>query len=160
MVDFSAIAAQAAGQSKKPPRLPPADFPGVVKSFEWGDANKNKTTYVRLMLGFTGFPDSVPETWEEFDNETQTTNTVSRADIDLSKRTMRKDFYMTEDSKWRLDDFLKSMNINCGTPDAPRSYAEALPELIGQAVLIEVQHQLNQQTNETFVQVGKLALLT
>lgn len=160
MVDFSAIASQAAGQSKKPPRLPPADFPGVIKSFEWGDANKNKTPYVRLMLGFTAFPESLPESWEEFDNETQKSLTVTREDIDLSKRTMRKDFYMTDDSRYRMDEFLRAMNINVGTPDAPRSYAETLPELIGQGVLVEIQHQLNQQTNETFVQVGKLALLT
>lgn len=156
MVDFSSIARQAAGQSKKPPRLPPGDFPGVIKSFEWGDANKNKTPYVRLMLGFTGFPESLPDSWEEFDNETQKSVTVAKSDIDLTKRTMRRDFYMTDDSRYRMDEFLKAMGVNCGTPEAPRSYEETLPELIGAQVLVEVQHQLNQQTNDTFVQVGKI----
>lgn len=156
MVDFSAIARQAAGQSKKPARLPPGDFPGVIKSFEWGDANKNKTPYVRLQLGFTAFPESCLEEWEEFDNEKQTSFSVKKSDIDLSKRTMRKDFYMTDDSRYRMDEFLVLMGINVGTPDSPRSYEETLPELIGAPVLAEVQHQLNQQTNDTFVQVGKV----
>lgn len=156
MVDFSSIAKQAAGQAKKPPRMPPGDFPAVVKSFEWGDANKNKTPYVRLNIGFTGFPADLPEEWEEFDNEAQKSVTVKRSDIDLSKRQMRKDFYMTDDSRYRMDEFLKLMGVNCGTPDAPRSYEETLPELVGAQVLAEVQHQLNQQTNETYTQIGKV----
>lgn len=159
MTDFSQIARQAAGQAKKPAQLPAGDFPGVIKSFEWGDQNKNKTPYVRLQIGFTGFPSDLPESWEEFDNEKQTSTTVSRGDIDLAKRQMRRDFYMTDDSRYRMDEFLVAMGINVGTPDAPRSYEETLPELIGAPVLAEVQHQLNQQTNATFVQIGKLAPL-
>lgn len=157
MVDFSQIAKQAAGQSKKPPQLPAGNYPGVVKSFEWGDQNKNKTPYVRLQVGFTGFPDDLPETWDEFDNETQKSTTISRSDIDLAKRQMRVDFYMTDDSRYRMDAFLKSMGVNCGTEDAPRSYEETLPELIGAPVIADVVHQLNQQTNATFVQISKLA---
>lgn len=156
MVDFSSIAKQAAGQSKKPPQMPAGSFPGVIKSFEWGDNNKNKTPYVRLMLGFTGFPADLADSWEEFDNETQKSTSVSKGDIDLGKRQMRKDFYMTDDSRYRMDEFLKLMGVNCGTEDAPRSYEETLPELIGAAVLVDVEHQLNQQTNSTYTQVGKV----
>ncbi len=160
MTDFSAIAAKAAGQAKKPPRLPAApDMVGVIKSFAWGDQNKNKTPYVRLSVGFTGWGNSVPESWDEFDNETQTSVSVQRSDIDLSKRQMSRDFYMTEDSQWRMDAFLKEMGVDCGTPENPRSYAETLPELIGQPVLVEVEHRLNTQTNDTFVQIGKIAPL-
>lgn len=156
MVDFSAIARQAAGQSKKPPRLYPGNYPAVAKGFEWGDANKNKTPYVRLNIGFTGFPADMPESWDEFDNESQKTTTVQASDIDLAKRQMRYDFYMTPDSKWRIDEFLKLMGINCGTEDAPRTYEETLSELIGQPMTAEVVHQLNQQTNDTFVQIKTL----
>lgn len=159
MTDFSAIARSAAGQAKKPPTMPPETYPGVIKSFAWGDDNKNKTPYVRLMLGFTGWPESMPESWDEFDDEKQKSFVVERKDIDLATRQMRRDFYMTDDSKYRMDDFLKSMGINVGTEDAPRTYEETLPELIGAGVLIEVQQQLNPGTNKTYTQVGKLAPL-
>lgn len=159
MTDFSAIARQAAGQAKKPPRLPPENYPGIIKNWAWGDQNKNKTPYVRVFLAPTDFPENLPEQWEEFDEEDQKTSLVNRSDIDLSKRQMSKDFYMTEDSRWRMDAFLKEMGVNVGTPESPRSYEDTLPELIGLPVLFEVQHQLNQTTNKTFVQVGKLAPL-
>lgn len=160
MTDFSAIANQAAGQSKKPPRLPPGNYSGIIKlPPAWGDANKNKTPYVRLMLGFMAFPEDVPESWSEYDEEDGTTSEVLRSDIDLAKRQMSYDFYMSDDAKWRLDAFLKEMGVNVGTAEAPRTYAETLPELVGQQVLCEVVHSLNQQTNKTYVQIKKLAPL-
>lgn len=142
MVDFSSLLKKPAGEAKKPPVLPAGDYPGVVKSYELGDQNKNKTPYVRFMLGLTAFPDSVDE--------------AEREGIDLSKRQQRRDFFFTDDALWRLDEFLRGLGIQSNG----RGYDEVLPEVVGQQVLIEVQQGLNQQTNEIFNQVGKLVPLT
>lgn len=154
--DFSSIAKSAAGKAKKPPTLPPGVFQGPIKKFEWGDANKNKTPYVRLFVGFTSWPEDLGDTWEEFDNETQTSSTVNKSDVDLATRQMSRDFYMTEDSRYRMDELLRSFGIDCGSDDNPRTYEETLPELIGQMANIEVVQQINPSTNKQYTQIAKL----
>jgi len=139
MVDFSALLRKPAGEAKKPPALPAADYPGVVKSFEMGDNNKNKTPYVRLHVGLTGWADVLQE--EDKDPS-----------IDLSKRQMRRDYFLTEDALWRLDEFIRSCSIE---PNG-RSYEEVLPELVGTPVVVEVQQYMNQTSNEIGNQIGKL----
>lgn len=138
MADFSQLLRKPAGEAKKPAALPAGDYSGVIKSFEVGDQNKNKTPYIRFQVALTGWPDSVDES--------------DRGDTDLSKRQMRRDYYLTDDALWRLDEFIKS----CGVEPNGRSYEEIVPELMGASVLAEVQQYLNQTSNEIGNQIGKL----
>lgn len=138
MADFSQFLRKPAGEAKKPQALPIGDYPGVVKSFEFGDQNKNRTPYVRFHLGILDFAATVTE--EE-----------KAACGDLSKRQFRRDFYLTDDALWRLDEFLKS----CGVPLSGRAYEEAIPEAAGAQVTVEVQQYVSDK-NEVGNQVGKL----
>lgn len=137
MVDFTSLLKKPAGEAKKPEALGADDYPGIIKSYELGDANKNKTPYVRFHLACTGWP-----------GEPQLD--ASDKPIDLSKRQLRRDFFLTDDALWRLDEFLGSLGI----PLEARSYEETLPEAVGQNVIIEVQQYLNQNTNDIGNQVG------
>ncbi len=137
--NFSHLLKKPAGEAKKPPALPAADYPAVLASFELGDNNKNKTPYVRFMVKLTGWAESLAE--EDRDS-----------DIDLSKRQMRKDFYLTDDALWRLDDFIKSIGIE----PAGRAYDEIIPEMMGSPVIAEVRQYMNQQTSEIGNQLEKL----
>jgi hypothetical protein len=65
---------------------------------------------------------------------------------------MRRDFYLTEDALWRLDDFLRSVGISV----EGRSYEEVLPEVIGQPITVEVQQYMNEQSGEIGNQIGKM----
>lgn len=141
MTDFSSLLKGAAGNAKKPPALPAGDYPAIIKNFELGDANKNRTPYVRLTLGLQGFPESV--------------SAEDREGVDLSKRQPRRDYYLTDDALWRLDELIRDLGIEA----AGRSYEEVIPELVGQQVLAELQQKLNQNTNETFTEVVKLVPL-
>ena len=147
-VDFSSLLRKPSGQASKPMALPPGDYQGIIKSIEYGDANKNKTPYVRIQLGLIQWPDAVPE-----EARGQDVNGVFTP-LDLSKRQMRRDFYLTEEAMHRLDTLLRSCGIG-GVGE--RTYEEVIPELVGQQVLVEVQQQLNQNTNEVYAQVGKVA---
>lgn len=138
MPDFSSLLKKPAGEAKKPPALPAADYPGVIKSFELGDNNKNKTPYVRLVLGLMSVPDGIDPSELE--------------GIDITKRQQRRDFYITDDALWRLDQFIRSTGIEMNG----REYEEVLPELVGTQVTIEIQQYLNQNTNEIGNQVGKI----
>jgi hypothetical protein len=136
MVDFSKLLQKPAGEAKKPPPLPVATFPGVIKSYELGDNNKNKTPYVRYQIGLTGWPEGE----EPIEG------------LDISKRTMRKDYYLTDESLWRLDEFLRSLGIE----GKGRGYDEVLPEAVGASVMAEVQQYMNQDTSELGNQLGKV----
>lgn len=148
MADFSNLLRKPAGQAKKPQALPAGDYPGIIKGFEVGDNNKNKTPYVRFQLGVIGWADSVPE-----DERVHVDSEGKSILIDLAKRQLRRDFYLTEDALWRLDEMLRSIGID----PAGRSYEEILPETASAHVLIEVQQYMNQQNNEIGNQVGKVA---
>lgn len=147
MVDFSQLLKKPAGQAVKPPVLPPADYPGIVKRHEVGDNNKNKTPYVRFFMGITDWPDSVAA------EDRQYATAEGSKPIDLAKREQRRDFFLTDDALWRLDEFLRS----CGIEPAGRPYEEVLPEVHGKLVLIEVQQGMRQDgSNDLFNQVGKV----
>lgn len=140
MVDFTALLKKPAGEAKKPSALDAGKYPGVIKSFEVGDANKNKTPYVRFHLGLTAWPGD-PQTGED------------DKPIDLAKRQLRKDYFLTDDALWRLDEFLAEI----GVETAGREYQEALPDCVGTQVSVEVQQYMNQQNNEIGNQVGTLS---
>ena len=155
MPDFSQLLRKPAGQATRPPALPADDFPGIIRQYELGDNNANKTPYVRLALGLLDWGANVPDEWTSVGPD-GTAKTITKSDVDLSKRQMRRDFYLTDDAMWRLDELIRSCGIDLGSPDAPRDYEEVLPELIGQHVLVEVQQYLNQRTNEIGNQVGRV----
>lgn len=141
MSDFASLLRKPAGQGKKPPVLDVGNYPGVVKSFEVGDKNKNKTPYVRFHLQPTGWPDGAsPQVHED------------GTPIDLTKRQMRRDYFLTDDAVYRLDEFLRS----CGIDLTGRGYDECLPEANGKAVVIEVKQYMNQTSNEPGNEVGSV----
>ncbi len=146
-VDFSSLLNKPAGKALKPAVLPAGDYKGVIKGREFGDNNQNHTPYVRFFLGLMEWPESIAESERgQLDDSGQFHPT------DLSKKSLRRDFYYTEDALWRLDELIKS----CGIDPAGRTYGEIVEELIGQHVTVEVQQYLNQKTNELGNQVGRL----
>lgn len=150
MPDFSKLLKMPAGKAKKPSALPIADYPGVIKSFELGDQNKNRTPYARLQLGLTGWADSVDEA-----DRVEEGSDGQPKPIDLSKKQLRKDYYLTDEALWRLDALITSLGIE---PNG-RTYEEVLPELVGKPVLVQVQQYLNQQNNEIGNQTGDIRAL-
>lgn len=140
-LDFSQFMTRAAGQSKKPPTLEPGDYPGVVKSYELGVSKAKNTPFVRFHIALTGWAPNV----EPIEG------------VDLSKRQMRTDFYLTDASLWRLDEFLRSMGIDLGSDSAPRTYEETVPEAHGRDVVAEVKHYVNNQSGELGNEIGKVS---
>jgi hypothetical protein len=129
MVDFTQLLHKAAGEAKRPKPLETGVYGGLVKNYEIGDNNKNRTPYIRLTL--------IPTEWPD------TASSEIRSEVDLTKRQMRKDFFLTEDSLWRLDAFLRS----CGIEPSGRTYEEVLPELVSQPVQFEVAQFKGQDDN-------------
>lgn len=128
MPDFSQLLRKPIAEAKRPPCLPIGDYPAKISRYELGESRQNKTPYVRLHVALTGAPDGMDPS--DLDG------------IDLSKRQMRRDFYLTEDAYFRLAELIKSCNIEA------EDFETAVPHLVGCDVLAEVQQYINQQTSE------------
>lgn len=146
MPDFSKLANAKAGEAKKPKALPEGNYSAIIKGWEFvpAPAGKNYESMVRFNLGLLDWPDSVPQ-----DEREQDLGNGPKA-IDLSKMSMRRDFY--DNTLYRLDDFIKS----CGVDMNGRTYSEVLPELVGKRVVAQVKQYLNERTSEIGNNIGDL----
>lgn len=124
MPDFSELLRKPAGEAKRPQALPVGDYQGVIRSHEVGDSNRNKTPYVRLGITLTQWPDGMEPV----------------EGVDLNKRQLRKDFYLTDEALWRFDELIKS----CGIDAVGKRYEDVVPLLVGQPVKVEVRHYRSQ----------------
>lgn len=125
-----------AGQAKKPPTLPIGDYPGIIKSFEQAKA-KTGTEILRFHVGLMGWP----------------ANAEPMEGVDLSKRQMRKDFYLTDDALWRLDEFFRLVGV---VPDGVKTYEELAPSAVGANCTATVSQYLNEATGEFGNNIEKL----
>lgn len=147
MPDFTSLMGRKAGEAPKPKALPVGTFSGVVKGWEVLEAptGKDYTAIIRFQLGLIDWPESVSD-----DEKIMDMGNGQMKPIDLSKKSLRRDFY--DNGLFRLDEFIKS----CGIEANGRSYAEVLPEIVGARVAIDVQQYVNQKTSEIGNQVGNL----
>jgi hypothetical protein len=138
---FSDLLKRPSGEGKRPSALPVGSYPGIVRKWESGeglpyDKGDVKTPFVRFFLGFTGTPeDADPADFEG---------------IDVSKRQVRKEFELTDERIYQLDEFIASCGVSLG-----RAYEEILPEVVGAPVLVEMKQRMGKD-NEIYDQVGKV----
>lgn len=129
-VDFGQLLNVPADDIKAPPTLPAGLYRGFVKSTDFGTSKNKGTPYVRFNLAFT-------EATEGVDQDALT-------EVDLSKVTKTFDFFITEDARYRLKDFL----VGLGIQSAGRQLSEMVPEAVGENVLINIVHDLNRDDPE------------
>lgn len=133
MPDFTQLLRQPAGKAKRPPSLVGGDYPGVITGFEHGESRQKKTPYVQFNTKLTGWPvDADPQ--EDEDGKV----------IDISKKTFNTKFYLTEDSLFRLDGFLRDLGIELDG----KTYLEVLPETTGMNVLVEIVQEPHAETGD------------
>ena len=117
---FRSLLAKPMDEVKRPPTWPAGTYHGIVKSQEFGTSKLKKTPYARYHLG-------ILSAGEDIDPD-------SLEGIDLSKRDLTKDYYLTEDSIYRIKEFLES----CGVNTTGRALGECIPEALHSRVLITV----------------------
>lgn len=126
--NFNELLRKPVDDAKRPPALPAGTYFGTITKQEYDKTtSEKKTPLCRYMVALESAHDSIPA--EDLDG------------IDLTKRTMRREYYLTSEADWRLAEFLKS----CGIDTAGRSFAETIPEAIGKRVQVEVTRELNKK---------------
>lgn len=144
-INFRDLLAKPADKIKKPRPLPAGTYRGVIKSKAF-DVSRNKgTPFVRLTLQPSmAEADILPEDLLESDGITP---------INISAKTLRIDFYLTDDAQYRVIDLANSLAI----PTEGRSLGEIIEDLPNNNVLMSVVQTPSQvNPEEIFNNVQKI----
>jgi hypothetical protein len=136
--DFRSLLAKPADSIEKPKPLPAGTYTGTINKYEYGKSKEKKTPYVRYFL-------QINEAGEDVDP-------VELDGVDLSKKQLRRDYYLTDDAEYRVKELWES----CGIDGTGRSLGEILPDLIGCSVIIEVTQRNSEDGLTTYNDVGNL----
>lgn len=136
--DFTALLQTPMDEIKRPPPLPAGTFHGSILGFNFDLSQKKKTPYVRFELGRLTPNEDVDMSALE--------------GVDLTKRSLRKDFYLTEDSRYRVKDFLES----CGITVTGRSLGQCIPETLNANVIIAVTQRNSEDGKDIYNDVGDI----
>jgi len=139
MVDFSKLLSKSADDITKPKPVPVGTYSGVIKKYEYLESkNENKTPYVRFTVGLQAPGDDVDAS--ELEN------------VDLTKKSFRKDFYLTEDAQYRVKEFAES----CGIATSGRSLGEIIPDVVNAQVLVGITQQSSADGSEIYNNVSTI----
>jgi hypothetical protein len=117
---FKELLRQQTDEVERPKALAAGHYSGIIRNHEFGVSSKKQTPFVRFIL--------VPE------EETSDVEEGANAGSDLSKKELRKDFYITPTALYRLTDFLDAaLGKQTG-----RSFDERIPETRGTRVVFHV----------------------
>ena len=151
MADPVSLLRPSAKATMAPPVIPADIYPGVIKTYEINQS-ANGNPLLRLPVGLIGWPDTIPEE-ERF----QVAPDGERIPIDLSRKQLRKDFFLTPAAYFRLENFLVAMGYTIQTDAAGnKDFETPVADLSGRKVGVEVQRILSTRSNEFINVVGEL----
>lgn len=137
-VNLQELLRKPADQVERPKPLPGGTYNGMVSGREFGESREKKTPYVRFSIQVVTPGNDIDPT--------------TIAGIDLSKKKLRRDFFLTPDAEYRLVEFAES----CGINKSGRSLAELIEECLNKPVLVEVIQKPNQDGSEVYNEVQNL----
>jgi hypothetical protein len=123
---------------ERPKPLPGGTYNGMISNREFGESKEKKTPYVRFMIQLVSPGNEIDPTTLE--------------GIDLSKKKLRRDFFLTLDAEYRLVEFAES----CGIDKHGRSLAELIEECLNKPVLVEVTQRPSQDGSELYNDVANM----
>jgi len=115
---------------KRPKPLPVGTYSFLIKESTLGESSQKKTPYVRFDCQPIGFEADV--------------NTAELDGIDLGKRSIGLDFFLTADALWRAKEFFEKI----GLESAGRSLREVIAECAGKQFKAYVKHEASQREGD------------
>lgn len=134
-VDFTKLNSIPMDTVTKPKALPAGTYFGTIKEFKYDESKEKKTPFVQYII--------VP---------TSNGDDVDPADLDgieLTKKQLRCVFYLTQDSLFRVKEFLE----NVGIETQGRSLGECIPDAVGLSVMLEVIQKPTQDNSDFYNEV-------
>lgn len=140
MTDFSAILSRTVDTAEKPKPLPVGHYRFAIKGFEFLESSQKKTPYVQFQCAPLAPEEDVdPTMFEEFGGVAK-----------LGNKSLRLDYYLTEDALFRLREFLEdTMGLSC----QGRSFGEVIPEVKDLEFIGQVAHKASQDGKDTYANI-------
>lgn len=120
---------------KRPVAIPDGSYFAVIKNHEFGESSQKKTPYVQFNC--------------EVQNPHEDTDLEGMPEGDILGKKLRLTYYITDESLYRLVDFLNS----CGVATEGRGLGEVIPQVTGQTILLDVVRKPNQAGDGMFNEV-------
>lgn len=151
MTDISSLLRPPAVTTMAPPVIPPDIYPGLIKTYELA-TSQNGNPMLRLQVALMDWPPSINKK-----DRVQLGPQGEEVPIDLSKKQMRKDFFLTANAYYRLEQFLEGMGFDIQIDGAGnKDYETPVSQLIGAPVNVEVQRIMSNRTQEFINVCGEL----
>lgn len=140
MADFASLLSKRVDTTERPKLIPPGTYQSVVQGHEFGESARKRTPYVRFSIQpITPEPDVDQELLQAFGGVAK-----------LREKSLRVDFFLTEDAMYRLREFLENhLRLNSNG----RSYDQVIPEAKGRALKVQVAHEISQDAKSTYANV-------
>lgn len=139
MTNFMHLLDKKVSETERPKPLPVGTYDTVITGYTTGTSQQKQTPYVEFALKVLSPRDDVdPEEWAQVKNPTEA--------------KLKTQFYLTEDSMWRLQDFLAKAGFDTSSD---MSYAEMLAECAGRNIIGIVSHRQSQDGESVFPEVRK-----
>ncbi len=120
VVNYRELLSQPSDSFQRPPSMPAGHYIATIKTHQFDKSSKKATPLVRFLF-------SPREATSDVDEE-------ALANVDLTEKELRKEFYITPKALWRLNKFLDDVL----GPQEGRSFDERIPEVKGVEVQIGV----------------------
>lgn len=143
-VNFQHLLSKPIDSVKRPVAKPAGTYFGQIIGHKFDESKQKKTPFVRFELGGVQPGPDIDQSLL-VDAEGQP--------LDLSKWHPYKDFYLTDDSLYRLKDFLDSLKINI----SGRQFGETIPETKGMPVQFDVTMEPASEGGGFYNNVGNIA---
>lgn len=125
-VNFKELLSTPVTSAEKPKPKPAGQYFGTIGSFRYGESKEQKTPYVKLVVKSVHPGPGIT-------NDSALMERLDKAG-DLSKFSPDKDYYLTEDAKYRLRELMESCKLRVDG----RSFFECIPELVNQPVAFDL----------------------
>lgn len=139
-VNFKDLLGKRADQAEKPKPIPAGTYFGQITKWEATESSQKKTPGVKIHFNLTGADQDVNE------DELQEAGGLAA----VQKRKVSTTFWLTEDSEYRLREFLEGP---CKLETAERSYAELLAEIVNLPVRVVLEQRLTDK-KEVYMDVS------
>lgn len=143
MTNLASLLNTKASDAKPPVQLPDGTYFGIVQGFEYITSKQKKTPGVEFTVQITHAHDDVDLSEFEAEGGKLTEKKFSRGGCT---------FYLSENSIFMLKNFIES----CGIDTEDRSFGELIPQVVGQAVVLDIEKQPNQQGTGYFNNVKSM----
>lgn len=139
MVDFASLVNVQAETIERPKPLPAGSYTALIEKQEFGTTSEKQTPYCRYLFKPTQAQDDVDAT--------------ALAEVNLSKISLRQDYWLTPDAVYRLKEFLEK---TLGIESTGKTIGEMIPQAVGQQVLINVKHSIDRK-GEVRAEIASIA---